>query len=146
MVIKKCQNPIIIPPNNNSSQFQLIDLVISLPSENYDVSYETQARPFEFIDNTPSRYSVMCPFCCAGFFVYACDITEKYGHKFTWCPECGVGKPFILEPPKPFIDPFVNPFFSKQLLPYEFDETITAISDVAIKKDDSLTVAQKMLR
>jgi hypothetical protein len=144
MVIVKHATQTIVPPSVHPEQYQLITLVIGAPAPIHKAESETQARPFEFVFDLPSRFSAMCPFCTAGFYVSATDITEQFNCKFTWCPECGVGKP---EPPKqipPFIDPFVNPFDSKQLYRCELDETITSVANIF--QDDSLTVAQKMSR
>lgn len=144
MVIVKHLNPTIVPPSDHPTQFQLVTLVVGAPALTHKLEAETQARPFEFTFDLPTRFSTMCPFCTAGIYVSATDITEQYGCKFTWCPECGIGKP---EPPRqipPFSDPFVNPFESKQLSRCELDETVTSIEKVT--SDDSLTVAQKLAK
>jgi len=118
-------------------------MIVAAPVENPSKAAQAQGRPFEFEFDLPSRFSVMCPFCCAGFYVYASEITEQYGYKFVACPECGVGKPEVKAPPPPFVDPFVNPF-NDNLTRCELDETVTSVNN--IPEDDSLTVAQKMSR
>ena len=143
VVIKHVKIP-AAPPQDIPMDFQLITLVIGSPTPMHKPEAETQARPFEFTLGAPSRFSTMCPFCVAGFYVSASDITERFDYKFTWCPECGVGKPEVPKQPPPFEDPFVNPFESKQLNRCELDETVTAIGSLVC--DDSLTVAQKLSR
>jgi hypothetical protein len=144
MVLASDSNKIILLQNEHPTQFQLVVFVVSLPTEKPNQAAETQARPFEFTFDVPSKFSAMCPFCCAGFYISACDIIEKYGYKFTWCPECGAGKPEIPVAPPAFINPFVNPFASKQLSRCELDETVTPIDNVP--DDNLLTVAQKISR
>jgi hypothetical protein len=144
MVVVKYANPTIVPQTEHPIQYQLITLVVGAPTPTHNPSAETQARPFEFIEDVPSNFSAMCPFCLAGFYVSQPNITEQFGFKFTWCPECNIGKP---EEPKPvpvFTDPFVNPFKSKQLSRCELDESITPIRNIT--NDETLTVAQKMAR
>jgi hypothetical protein len=144
MVIASNSNKIILLPTEHSTQFQLIDLFVALPTQKPNPISHMQARPFEFTLDMPSKFSAMCPFCCAGFYVSACDIIDKYGYKFVWCPECGAGKEEMPAPLPMFVDPFVNPFDSKQLTRCELDETVTSIDNVI--NDNSLTVAQKMSR
>lgn len=144
MVLTNTANKITVLPADQSSPFDLVTFIVATPSENPGPAAVTQGRPFEFILDLPTKFSTMCPFCCAGFYISACDIVEKYGYKFTSCPECSAGKPVILAPPPRFIDPFVNPFTSKQLARCELDEAVTPIGNVP--NDDSLTVAQKLTR
>jgi rRNA maturation protein Nop10 len=144
MVSAKHPNPIAVPESEHPTQYQLIDLVVGLPTEKPSPDAMMQARPFEFVLDIPSNYSAMCPFCCAGFYVSPTEIKEQYGYKFVACPECGAGQTVVPKPPPPFVDPFVNPFDSKQLLRCELDETITPIADIAKSADNTLTVAQKM--
>jgi hypothetical protein len=144
MVIASNNSKIVLLPNTHPEQYQLITLVVATPSENPNKAAETQGRPFEFEFDLPSRFSAMCPFCCAGFYVCASEIIEKHGYKFVGCPECGIGKPEVQLPPPAFVDPFVNPFSSNQLTRCELDETVTSVNN--IPEDDSLTVAQKMSR
>jgi hypothetical protein len=144
MVIASNSNKIILLPNEHPTQFQLVDFIVAIPTEKPDPSAVTSARPFEFVLDLPSKFSAMCPFCCAGFYIDACDIVEKYGYKFVGCPECGVGKPVAIPPLPVFVDPFVNPFNSKQLSRCELDEAVTPIENIS--NDDSLTVAQKISR
>ena len=143
VVIKHIKMPVISPPDN-PMQFQLITLIIGPPAPMHKPEAETQARPFEFVLGSPSKFSTMCPFCVAGFYVSASDITERFDCKFTWCPECGIGKPEIAKQPPPFEDPFMNPFESKQLNRCELDETVTTIESVP--DSDSLTVSQRLSR
>ena len=144
MVLTSNNNKIVLAQNSHPEQYQLVELMVATPSDHPDKTSQTLARPFEFEFDLPSRFSAMCPFCCAGFYVYASEIIEKYGYKFVECPECGAGKPEIKIPPPPFVDPFVNPFGSHQLTRCELDETVTSVDN--IPDDDSLTVAQKMSR
>ncbi|MFA5766588.1 MAG: hypothetical protein WC919_01525 [Candidatus Paceibacterota bacterium] len=144
MVLASDNNKITLLPNTHPEQYQLVTLMVATPSDHPNKAAQTQARPFEFEFDLPSRLSAMCPFCCAGFYVYSSEILEQYGYKFVACPECGVGKPETKAPPPPFIDPFVNPFSSNQLTRCELDETVTSVNN--IPDDDSLTVAQKMSR
>jgi hypothetical protein len=144
MVITGDTNKIVLQPNEQPNQYQLVDFVVAMPSEKPDLVASTSGRPFEFALDLPSKFIAMCPFCCAGFYIEACNITEKYGYKFVICPECGAGKPKSPAILPVFVDPFINPFSSKQLARCELDETVTPIS--SLPSNDSLTVAQKMSR
>ncbi|MCK9558583.1 MAG: hypothetical protein M0R50_11160 [Candidatus Cloacimonetes bacterium] len=144
MVITNNTNQINVLQCEEADQYKLVTFVVALPSQTYDKTAETQGRPFEFIFDMPSKFSVMCPFCCAGLYVGGADIIEKYGYKFISCSECGTGKPVVAPPLPVLLDPFVNPFNSKQLNRCELDEIVTSINSVP--ESDSLTVAQKMSR
>ena len=145
MVFASDSNKITIMPENPPTQFDLVTFIVAIPSQNPSQTAATQGRPFEFILDLPSKFSAMCPFCCAGFYICACDVIEKYGFKFVSCPECNVGKEIVPPPPPAMVDPFVNPFTSKQLMRCELDETVTPIADITKSViDDGLTVAQKV--
>jgi hypothetical protein len=137
-------NRIVLQQDDSPTQFDLVTFFVDLPSDSPNQESVTQGRPFEFVLDIASKFSAMCPFCCAGFYIDARDIVEKNGHKFVSCPECGAGKPIPPTPLPKFIDPFVNPFDSKQLARWELDELVTPIDDVP--DSDSLTVAQKISR
>jgi hypothetical protein len=144
MVSTSDTNKIILPQPENSTQYQLVTFMVAIPTQTPTTTSETQGRPFEFVEDKPSKFSVMCPFCCAGLYVDVHDITEKYGYKFISCSECNAGKPEPVKKIPAMPDPFVNPFSSKQLNRCELDETVTPID--SIQDDGSLTVAQKMSR
>ena len=144
MVLANSSNKIIVLPADQSSPFDLVAFIVAIPSENPNPAAIIQGRPFEFTLELPSKFSAMCPFCCQGIYICACDIVEKHGFKFISCPECGVGKEIVPLPPPAFVDPFVNPFSSKQLARCELDEVVTPVG--SIQNDDSLTVAQKLTR
>lgn len=144
MVIRNNASKIIVAPNEHNAIFQLVSMYVAAPTDHPDLASETKGRPFEFDADIPIKFSVMCPFCCAGLYVESANITDKYGYKFIGCTNCGVG---LLEPITPipaFIDPFINPFTSKQLTRCDLDEVLTPVDN--IPDDGMLTVAEKMAK
>ena len=129
-----------ISTRHESTMYDLIDVYIADVSDSPPQDAKTQARPYEFEGEQPTKFSSVCPLCGQGIFFTIPDIICRFGYSFVACPECGAGQTPQEIPA--FEDPFVNPIKSGKIDDQQLDPDL--ISTLASLEDDGKTVADRL--
>lgn len=117
------------PPDTSSVEhFQLITLHIA--------GAEIDARPYEFVEDTATKFASVCPHCAQGIFIDATEIKED---GTVICPECKAGQEQQIPDMQ---DPFVNPI-NHSVSAVSLDPDITDVRRVDIK-DDGLSALDRI--
>ena len=118
-------------------RFELIEVYVQEPTIDTNDDFKVSARPYEFEDDTPSKFATSCPHCGQGIWLEREDIHAAVDKFFISCPSCNVGSTATA---LPAIDPFINPVTEK-IAETVLDPDLSKAQDPI--KLDSRTVQKK---
>jgi len=129
-----------IKSDQDTTQYDLIEVFISDASGKPDQEHKVHARPYEFFGDQAARYSSTCPHCGQGMFFGAEEVVTKHGHNFVGCKECGIGQSSDEIPM--FEDPFMNPIQEGKIDEQKLDPDL--VDTLSGLEDDGRSVADRM--
>jgi len=129
-----------IKSNQDTTQYDLIEVFISNVSEKPDQKHQVHARPYEFYGDQAAKYSSTCPHCGQEMFFNTEEIVTKYGRNFVGCKECGIGQSSDEIPV--FEDPFINPIQEGKIDEQKLDPDL--VNTLSNMENDGRSVADRM--
>lgn len=126
-------------PEVVTTQWDMLEVYVELPTDSPNPKFMVHARPFEFDGEVATKYITTSPHTGQGFEIMLRDITERSGKKFVGCPVSGIGMHVVQGS---FDDPFLNPIIEGKLGEDELDPDLRSASSAP--DNDDKTVAEKI--